>query len=355
MAETVPVRLSALSTALPPHKLDQAEVRERARRVFPERGAALDRLLPVFENAGIGSRYSCMPLAWYGSDIGWRARNRLYETHALDLLEQAARQCLSDARLDASAVDALVTVSTTGIATPSLDARLMERLDFPRDTLRLPVFGLGCCGGVLGLNRAVEIARSQPGRRVLLLVVELCALTFRPSDNSKSNVVATALFGDGAAAALVTSAPGDSGHRMRASGEYTWPDSLDVMGWRVEDDGLGVIFSRDIPALVRRDYAPALDRFLALHGMTRRDLVGTACHPGGAKVLAALEAVFGLREGGMQAARSVLRDYGNMSSPTALFVLKEVLAQKRRGPVLASALGPGFTAGFALLDGEADR
>jgi alkylresorcinol/alkylpyrone synthase len=188
---------------------------------------------------------------------------------------------------------------------------------------------------------------------VLLLVVELCALTFRPDDTSKSNVVATALFGDGAAAALVSTHPDDRGPALTGWGEHTWPDSLEVMGWRVEDDGLGVLFARDIPTLVQRDYGAVLDGFLADHGLTRRQLAGTACHPGGAKVLSALEEVFALPEGGMTAARAVLRDYGNMSAPTALFVLKQVLADPPDGPILASALGPGFTAGFVLLDPRA--
>ncbi len=350
MSQDVLPRLTALTTAVPPHALDQGAVRERARRLFQRHDAGLDRLLPVFDNAGIARRYSAMPLEWYGRETGWRERNALYQIHALDLLEQVARQCLSEAGIEAGAVDALVTVSTTGIATPSLDAQLMERLPFRRDAVRLPVFGLGCCGGVLGLGRAAEMARARTGRRVLLLVVELCALTFRPRDLSKSNVVATALFGDGAAAALISSVPGDRGPVLRAEGEYTWPDSLGVMGWQVEDDGLGVLFSSNIPNLVREDYAPVMTRFLEREGMTRLDLAATACHPGGAKVIAALEDVLDVPEGGMTAARRILRDYGNMSAPTVLFVLRDVLAERPRGPILASALGPGFTAGFAVLE-----
>lgn len=342
-------RLSAITTAVPPYRLDQREVRERARLIFGRKHDTLGPLLPVYDNAGIASRYSCVPIEWYGHDIGWRERNTLYERHAVELVEHAAGKCLSEAGLDPACIDAIVTVSTTGLATPSLDARLLNRMGFRQDVERLPVFGLGCCGGVLGLARAAALARAEAGRRVLLLVVELCALTFRPGDTSKSNIVATALFGDGAAAAIVSTNEADPGPAIAGWGEHTWPDTLDVMGWRVEDDGLGVLFSRDIPTLIRRDFGPVLDVFLARHGLTRSDVAVPACHPGGAKVVAALEDAFGLPPGGMAIARGVLRDYGNMSAPTVLFVLRAALERTSAGPVLATAFGPGFTAGFVLL------
>jgi alkylresorcinol/alkylpyrone synthase len=340
--------LTALTTAVPPYPLDQADVRARARQLFDRPAVELDRLMPIYDNAGIARRYSCVPIDWYGRDVGWKERNALYERHALDLLVDASERALAQADLDAAAIDAIVTVSTTGIATPSLDARLMNRLAFRRDVARLPLFGLGCCGGVLGLGRAGDLAAG--GRRVLLLTVELCALTFRAGDLSKSNLVATALFGDGAAAAVVSGHPDDAGPRLIGWGEHTWADSEDVMGWTVEDDGLGVLFSRDIPRLVEADFAPVLDNFLAGQGLQRTDLAATACHPGGAKVIAALERVFGQAEGAMAAERRVLRDYGNMSAPTVLFVLRDVLRDAPDGPVLASALGPGFSAGFARID-----
>ncbi len=226
----------------------------------------------------------------------------------------------------------------------------MAEMPLRRDLHRLPIFGLGCAGGVLGLARAAALARATPGCRVLFLVVELCGLTFRNTDTSKSNVVATALFGDGAAAALLsTSAPGDS-PAISAWGEYTWPDSLDVMGWRIEEDGFGVLFSRDIPGIVRTECRAAVDRFLAGEGLTCADLAGAICHPGGAKVIEALEAAFDLPCGAMVDARQVLRDYGNMSAATVMFVLESALRRGLRGRHLLSSLGPGFSAGFALLD-----
>ena len=239
----------------------------------------LERLLPVYLNAGIETRYSCVPLEWYTRPHGWAEKNRLYLENAVALIERATLDCLARAGLGVGDVDMVVSVSTTGIATPSLDALLAERLNMRRDVQRLPVFGLGCAGGVLGLARAAAMARALPGATVLFLVVELCALTFRHTDTSKSNVVATALFGDGAAAALVSCA-GD-GPALTAWGEHTWPRSLDIMGWRVEDDGLGVLFSRDIPAIIRADLRAILDGFLELRGLTRVDIDRFLCHPGG--------------------------------------------------------------------------
>ena len=249
-----------------------------------------------------------------------------------------------------------MVASTTGIATPSLGARLMERMDFRRDLQRLPIFGLGCAGGVLGLARAAAQARAVPGSRVLFLVVELCALTFRVGDHSKANLVATALFGDGAAAVVLESAEEAPGHRdiqaprLEASGEYTWPASLDVMGWHIEEDGFGVLFSRDIPNLVRKRLAEAVEGFLAPLGISRATLDAVICHPGGAKVIDALAEVFGAERRGIATSREVLRDYGNMSAATVLFALERQLAcDPPEGPALMTALGPGFTAGFALL------
>jgi alkylresorcinol/alkylpyrone synthase len=182
---------------------------------------------------------------------------------------------------------------------------------------------------------------------VLFLVVELCALTFRKRDQSKSNIIATALFGDGAAAALLESEA--DGPVIGSWGEYTWPDSLDVMGWNITDDGLGVLFSRDIPTLVRTQFREATDRFLAARGLSLGDVDAFVCHPGGAKVVAALEEAFGIPEGTLDAAREVLRDYGNMSAATVLFVLERMLARSH-GRYLMTALGPGFTAGFLTLN-----
>jgi alkylresorcinol/alkylpyrone synthase len=341
-------RLLAIATAVPPYALGQAEVTVRARHLFSATAAPdLDRLMPVFANAGIDCRYSCVPIEWYDRPHGWVERNALYLEHATDLLERAARRALTLAGRTAEDIDTVVVVSTTGIATPSLDAMLIGRLGLRPDVRRLPIFGLGCAGGVLGLARAADLARVAPDSLVLFLVVELCALSFRKNDTSKSNVVATALFGDGAGAALLSC--GGEGPALGAGGEHTWPDTLDVMGWDVTDDGLKAIFSRDIPTLVHNEMHDAAERFLARHGLSLAKIDQFVCHPGGAKVVLALEKAFGLAPGTLAEERAVLRDYGNMSAATVLFVLERRL-QAARGHLLMTALGPGFTAGFQLID-----
>jgi alkylresorcinol/alkylpyrone synthase len=345
---TADPKILAITTAVPPHELRQADVMRRSQLVFGGSPSQIERLLPVYDNAGILTRYSCVPIEWYQEPHGWEERTRLYVDNAVEILAGAAVRCLAAAGLAAEAVDAVVTVSTTGIATPSLDARLMERLPLRSDVQRLPIFGLGCAGGVTGLARAAALSRAMPDATILVLVVELCGLTFRAQDLSKSNIIATALFGDGAAALLVsTRGPGP---RIMGWGEHTWPRSLDVMGWEVKEDGLGVLFSRDIPTLVREQLRAVTDEFLGAQGLKRSDLAGYICHPGGAKVLDALEEAFEIPAGSLMLARSVLRNYGNMSAATVLFVFERLLAAPRPGRHLMSALGPGFTASFALLD-----
>jgi alkylresorcinol/alkylpyrone synthase len=340
-------RLLSVATAIPPYRLDQSDVVRRVQALF-EGAPALERLLPVFTNTGICTRYSCVPIEWYDRPHGWAERNRVYIAAALDLLERTTLRLLDRAGLDKQQIDAVVTVSTTGIATPSLDALLIERMGLRPDVRRLPIFGLGCAGGVIGLARAATQALAAPGETVLFLVVELCALSFRRDDWSKSNIVATALFGDGAAGALVST--DGAGPAIVASGEHTWPDTLEVMGWEVADDGFSAVFSRDIPQLVATRFRAAADEFLARHGLALDAIDRFVCHPGGAKVIDALEHALGLRHGALAGSRRVLRDYGNMSAATVLFVLEQMLTEAPQWNLaLMNALGPGFTAGFLLF------
>ena len=302
------------------------------------------------EGAGSDSRALAMPIDWYLTPHGWRDRNQVYRRCAIDLLAESAEQALDRARLTPAEIDALVVVSSTGVATPSLDAVLMDRLPFRPDVLRLPIFGLGCAGGVSGLARAAMVARAMPGSTVLLLVVELCSLAFRLDDTTKAGIVATALFADGAAAAVIRADETAEGPNLIAWGEHCWPATLDIMGWRIEDDGLGVIFARSIPDLVRERFADALDGFLAGRSLDRSALDGYVCHPGGAKVLAALEDELPVDPPGLVAERAVLAANGNMSAVTVLFVLAERLAGGIGGLHALTSLGPGFTAAFALAE-----
>ncbi|MBS28816.1 MAG: chalcone synthase [Alphaproteobacteria bacterium] len=340
--------IAAVATAVPPYVLKQDEVAACSGEIFAPAIPEFERFGEAYRNAAIDTRHSCVPIEWYAREHSFSERNDLYIANAVELLCEVSERLLEDANLQASDIDALVVVSTTGLATPSLDALLLERMAFRRDVQRLPIFGLGCAGGVTGLARAAQLAMSRPGSRVLFLVVELCGLTFRVNDYSKSNIIATALFGDGAAGALLGTKL--EGPTVEGWGEHTWEDSLDVMGWNIGDDGLGVLFSRDIPHLVRNRLADPALGFLGKHGLLPWDITRHACHPGGAKVLDALEEIYGLPEGGLTAARNILWRYGNMSAATAMFVLAEVMHEGEPGHWLMSALGPGFTASFALLE-----
>jgi alkylresorcinol/alkylpyrone synthase len=340
-------RILALQTAVPPFVLDQDAVSARARVLFAGR-PDIERMLPVYANTGIARRYSCVPIEWYAEPHGWRDRTALYVENAVALFEEVTHRCLAEAGLEPADLDAIVTVSTTGVATPSLDALVVEKMRLRRDIQRLPIFGFGCAGGVIGLARAGAMARAMPKGRVLFLSVELCALTYRKDDLSKSNIVATALFGDGAAG-MIVSCEGD-GPALGAGGEHTWPGSLDVMGWDVQEDGLKPIFSQDIPSLVEKDFGAILFEFLRRNDLRLEDMDAFACHPGGAKVLNALEATLGVPQGGLTESREVLRDYGNMSAVTVLFVLERMRIREKRQRTLMSTLGPGFTAAFQVLD-----
>ncbi len=342
-------RLLALKTAVPPFVLDQTDVATRVGHLFQGR-KDIERLMPVFVNTGIERRYSCVPIDWYSEPHGWTDRNALYIESAVDLFEKLTLDLLAEAKLAREDIDAIVVSSTTGIATPSLDALIIERLKLRRDIQRLPIFGLGCAGGIIGLSRSVQIAKAQPGANVLFLTVELCALTFRKDDVSKSNIVATALFGDGAAGAIVSTT--GEGPEFGAAGEYTWPNSLDVMGWDIEEDGLKARFSTSIPALVAGDFGTILNGFLQRNDLRLRDIDSFACHPGGAKVLDALEDVFGQARGALVDSREVLRDFGNMSAVTVMFVLERMDWRRKGARTLMTALGPGFTAAFLMLEGR---
>lgn len=346
------VAIHSIATAYPPFCLKQEEVMAKASEVFGHRPALMQRMAKSYGNAGVRTRNSCVPLEWYARPHGWPERARLFEEHALKLLTDAARRAMADAMVEARDIAATVTVSSTGFATPSLDSLLQEPLGLLPTTQRLPVFGLGCAGGVIGLARAAAMARAMPDQWVLFLCTELCGLTFRGADDSKANIIGTTIFGDGAAAILLRTA--DPGRpalaNIHAWGEHTWPGSRDVMGWRVEDDGLGVVFSQSIPLLVRERMRDVTDTFLAAQGLKHGDLDGLIVHPGGEKVLAALQQCYDLHGDELGDARAVLAEHGNMSAVTVLAVLERALARGASGRHLMTALGPGFSVGMCLVD-----
>jgi alkylresorcinol/alkylpyrone synthase len=346
---SVPVQLLSLATASPPHDLHQDEVIEAANQVFAGRFPQFERMAPVFAHAGVRRRQVAMPVEWYLQPRTWPERSAVYDEVALDLFCQSAERALAQAGLTGGDVDVIVTVSSTGVSTPSLEARAMDRMGFRPDAARVPVFGVGCAGGATGLGLAYRLAKAQPGARVLLVCVELCSMAFQFEKLTKADIVSTAIFSDGAAACVVSSA-GEGFATLTGTAEHTWPDTLDIMGWRIDANGLGVVLARDLPPFIRREIKPAMEAMLASQGLAIDDIDRFICHPGGMKVIEALEGAFGLGQGALDHEREVLADHGNMSSPTVLFILDRA----RRGGLakrsVVTVMGPGFTASTVTLE-----
>ncbi|MBP1853274.1 type III polyketide synthase [Rhizobium halophytocola] len=336
------VKLLSIGTAVPPHVIDQRDAARASHQAFSSRFADFERLAKVFESSGIRRRYGVRPIEWYLATPDWPDRNKVFIEGATDLFIAAADKALQAAGLAAGDVDTVVTVSSTGIATPSLEAFAASRMGFRPDVERVPVFGLGCAGGVSGFSIASRLAASRPGSTVLLVAVETCTLAFRMDKLTKANIVATALFGDGAAACVLR-ATANGIAEVEMSGQHMWPDTLEIMGWSVETEGLGVIFDRAIPPFATENVAPAVTAILARGDLTADDIDRFACHPGGAKVIDALETALSLGQGALDHERDVLADYGNMSSPTALFVLERLIGAGLPRRTLLTAMGPGFT------------
>jgi alkylresorcinol/alkylpyrone synthase len=340
--------LVSLATSVPPHVFLQKDVLAAAWDGFGARFPEFERFSSIFVNTGIVKRHGVKPFDWYLQPRGWPERTAAFLEGAESLFVDVAGKALASAHLAASDIDTVVTVCSTGIATPSLEARVARRMGFRSDIMRVPVFGLGCAGGTSGLSIASRLAQARPGTNVLLVTIELCSLALRHDELTKANIVATSLFGDGAAAVILRA--GDGGAiEVEHTGEHLWPDTLGVMGWSVDPLGFGVIFRRTIPDFVTAHLKPAVVQILARMQLTMAGIDRFICHPGGAKVIHALETALELDQGTLDHERQVIADYGNMSSPTVLFVLEQAMAKGLPARSLLTALGPGFTASCVAL------
>jgi alkylresorcinol/alkylpyrone synthase len=344
-----PCSLLSLATAVPPQVVEQHEAKTRARDAFGGKKELFDRLSGVFDNAGIARRHIVAPQDWYMDSHGWHDRNARYLESSESMFAQTASAAIEKANLRPQDIDGVVTVSTTGIATPSLDARVGPRIGLPDDVRRVPVFGLGCAGGVNGLATASRLAAAEPGTNWLFVTVETCSISIRLDSDDPAAVVATALFGDGAAAAVVTAGE-HSLARITGSAEKLFPNTLRIMGWDVEDPGLAVVFDRAIPPFIEEHLAETVDDMCAKLGVKFEDIDRMCCHPGGVKVIDAIETALHLNQGELNLEREVLRDYGNMSAPTVIFVLERLLEQGLPDRVLMTAFGPGFTCAGLMLE-----
>jgi alkylresorcinol/alkylpyrone synthase len=330
--------------ALPPHRVGQEEAKVFARGMFSRRHGDFERLLPIFDNVHVENRYFCVPVEWFERDHTFPEKNALYVEHALDLSEKAARRAMDRVGAEPKDIGAVFFVSTTGFSTPSLDSKLIFRLGLSEHTRRVPIWGLGCSAGASGIARAAEHARLYPDQIVLLVAVELSGLTFQRGDRSKSNLISTSLFADGAAAVLLG---GSTGPEVLGSYSTTWPDTEDVMGWDLVETGLKVQLSKSVPTIVREKFRDNLQEACDHLGLDFEEIRHFVLHPGGSKVLDAFEDVLGLKPGGLTTSRDVLRDCGNMSSVTVLFILERFLEGREfaSGDLgVLSAMGPGFSA-----------
>jgi alkylresorcinol/alkylpyrone synthase len=348
VATSFDVEILSLATANPPFRLPQSEAAIRAKQLFPH----LRKLWPLYENTGIEFRYNCEPIEWYLRPHSWEERTQSFHRHAVDLLEQVTVKATEAAGVGLDAIDMIVTNTITGLAIPSLDAMLLNRLKLPPTVERLPIFGLGCGAGVAGLARAARLAHAKDGAHVLFLTVDLCSLCLRVNDPSPAMFVSSALFGDGAAGVLLHNTRNGSraGPRILASGEWCWRNTEHIMGWDIKDDGFGIVLSPELPSLMKKELAPALQDFLDRNGLSLGDFNGFLFHPGGRKLLETMEEVLGLTRDQLGHSWEVLRRYGNMSSATALFVLDHAVRTGACGPHLLAAFGPGFSAYFLAVE-----
>lgn len=344
---TAPV-VTAIGTAVPGNLVRQSEIQSFAAGLFRANLPNLERILPVFQNAAIHTRYLAQPLPWYEQQHSFAEANSLYEKIALQLAEEASFAALVRADVDPSSVEIVVFVSSTGITTPTLDSKIIQSLGLSVNSIRVPLWGLGCAGGVAGLARAADLVRST-GKTALVVAVELCSLTFQRNDFSKSNLIGASIFGDGAAAVVIK--PGGRGAELLNSYSTVFPGTEDIMGWDVVESGLKVRFSRDIPTIVREEFPGLMKKATSRWGVAKNAIRHYVVHPGGIKVLKAYQDSLGISVRQLSDAYSVLYDYGNMSSVTVLFVLEQFLdhAKASREYGIMAALGPGFCAEQVLF------
>jgi alkylresorcinol/alkylpyrone synthase len=347
------MRVAAVGRAFPPNYYDQEALLQALRQRWSHQLFNPERLDRLHRKVLVGGRHLALPMEEYAGLTTWGKANDAWIRVAQEVGAAAVADALGRAGLAAAEVDALIFVTVTGVATPSIDARLMNRLRLPARVKRLPIFGLGCVAGAAGVARAADYVRAFPEQVAVLLSVELCSLTLQPQDLSIPNLIATGLFGDGAAAAVVV------GERRRAEGprivatrSVFYPDSERVMGWDISERGFAIVLSADVPEVVRRHLRGDVDAFLGEHGLRRADIASWVCHPGGPKVLEAMEEALELPDGALALTWDSLREVGNLSSTSVLLVLADTL-ESHRPPAgswgLLLAMGPGFCSELVLL------
>ncbi len=347
------MKIAAVGRALPPNFYDQETLLAALRQRWGDRHYNSERLERLHRNVLVGGRHLALPIEEYAGLTTWGRANDAWIRVAQEVGGAAVLDALERAGLTPEDVDALFFVTVTGVATPSIDARLMNRLRLPSRVKRVPIFGLGCVAGAAGLARAADYVRAYPDQVAVLLSVELCSLTLQPEDLSIPNLIASGLFGDGAAAVpVVGEQRRAAGPAIVASRSIFYPDSERVMGWDISEQGFRIVLSADVPQVVREFLCRDVDAFLAGQGLARRDIASWVCHPGGPKVLEATAEALELPAGALDVTWRSLREVGNLSSTSVLLVLGDTLAAHRPPPGsygMLMAMGPGFCSELVLL------
>jgi alkylresorcinol/alkylpyrone synthase len=343
--------IAATATALPPFTITRDDVKYYMGRVFdiPER--RLEAMMSIVDNAQVHQRYAIFPIEYTVEPRALSKTNNEYMEHAVKLGRQAAEECLQRAGVRPDEVDLIITVSCTGFMIPSLDAHLINLMGFRSNVRRMPFTELGCAAGAMALARAADYLKAHPGGNVLIVAVELPSLTFQRKDISQANLISSILFGDGAAAVLVTGKE-SKGPKILVSETYTFPDSLGAMGFDLRDSGFHILLAKDVPEMIGAKIRGLVDGFLERHGRTQKDIKGWILHPGGARLLGNVEKELGLCKCDTQPSWDILSNVGNLSSATILFILQEWLEKRplKSGEyAFAGAFGPGFSAEFLLL------
>lgn len=344
------VRLTGMGEALPPRTLERDELEAQFQEIYGDQPALLSRLLRILRNTGVEKRHLCREPSYLATPRSLGETSRVFLEEAVPLAEAAAREALTEAGVEPGEVSLVVATSCTGIPIPGVDADLVNRLGLRPDVLRLPVAQMGCAGGAVGLSRGADMLRGIGGGKALVVAVELPSLTFQRHDRSMANLISTCIFGDGAAAAILETGEGP-GLELLGQRAHHFPGTRDLMGFLLGDGGFHIVLDREVPRVIEEQFPPALEAFLRDRDLSLEDLAFHALHPGGEKILRALERELGLGEGGAEASRGVLREVGNLSSATVLMVLRRILREAPPEPGsigLLGAFGPGFMAEMQL-------
>ncbi|MHB1022378.1 MAG: type III polyketide synthase [Acidobacteriaceae bacterium] len=351
------MRIVSTAAAFPPHYYSQQQVVETLKEYWAdsmENPAVMERL---HMRTGVEGRHFSLPLEEYKTLDTWGKANNAWIATAEVLGEKAIDCALRRAGLMRDQVSALFFVSVTGVSSPSIDARLVAKMGLPRNTKRVPIFGLGCVAGAAGIARVADYVRAYPNHVAVLLSVELCSLTWQRGDQSVANLIASGLFADGAAAVVMAGsdvkiAEAESGPQVLATESAFYPDTQDVMGWDISEKGFSIVLSPNVPQVIRENLGRDVDGFLTANGLTRSDIGCWLMHTGGPKVLEASAEALGLSNDALAVSWECLKCMGNLSSASVLMVLDEVMKNRRPAPgtySILAAMGPGFCAELVLL------